>query len=64
MSDTVQESRTAVLGIRVTPRERLSAMLVAGHRGTDVSSLLREVPLDEVLIEAERLRAAGLDVAA
>lgn len=57
MPEEVKESRSAVLGIRVTERERLEANFVAGARGTNVSDLLRSLSLDAVLAEAERIRA-------
>jgi Mg-chelatase subunit ChlI len=58
-----KEPRTAVLGIRVTESERIAANLVAGARGLDVSTLLRQMALEDVLTEAERLRGLLLSAA-
>lgn len=55
MNSQTQESRTAMLGARVTPRERAAVVFVAGARSTDVSNLLREMSIDEILAERDRL---------
>ena len=52
-----QETRSERLTVAVTPGELNDARLVAAFRNVAVSNLLRDMPLTEVVGEAERLRA-------
>ena len=55
MSTETQESRTVVVGAKVTPREKLAIQFVAGMMGTDVANLLRVMSIEEILAKRERL---------
>ena len=62
MNTETQESRTVVVGAKVTPREKLAIQFVAGMMGTDVANLLRVMSIEEILAKREKL-AARLDEA-
>lgn len=55
MTNRKQESRTMMVGARVTPSEKLAIEWVAGMKRTDVSNLLREMSVESILREHTRL---------
>jgi hypothetical protein len=58
MVNQPQESRTMTVSARVTPAEKHAIEFVAGAKGTDVSSLLREHSITAILAERERVAGA------
>lgn len=57
MSKKKQESKTMTVGAKVTPSEHHRIVWLAGEKGTDVSSLLREMSITEALAERDRIKA-------
>jgi hypothetical protein len=54
MSDEKQENRSMIVALKVTPSEKYRIEWVAGLKGTDISSLLREMSVDAILAEHQR----------
>lgn len=52
-----------IVALKVTPSEKLRIEWVAGCKGTDVSSLLREMGVSDILDEHKRLSSAVSAVA-
>lgn len=57
MNVETPESRTDKVAVSVTPREKLAIQLVAAKHGTDLSNLLRDRVLPEILSEAAEIQA-------
>lgn len=58
MTSQKQEVRSMLVAFRVTPSEKLRMEWVAGCKGTDVSTLLREMSVSDILAEHKRLSSA------
>jgi hypothetical protein len=63
MPEETQESRTMVVGVRVTPREYHAVAWVAGVKGTDMSTLIRQLVIEPLMEEHARLAKAVESVA-
>jgi len=50
------ESMTETVSVKVTPSQKRDVTMVAALEETDVSSLLREFSLNDILAKAERFR--------
>lgn len=58
MPQEKQEIRSMIVALKVTPSEKLRIEWVAGFRGCDVTTLLREMGVEEIMREHARLSAA------
>lgn len=58
MSKQKQEVRSMIVALKVTPSEKRRIEFVAGARGSDVSDLIREMGINEILEEAARVSEA------
>ncbi len=58
MSRQKQESKTMSLGAKVTPSEYYAITWLVGRRGTDVSSLIRELVVEPMMREHAKLSEA------
>lgn len=58
MSKQKQEVRSMIVALKVTPSEKLRIEWVAGMKGCDLSTLLREMGVESILREHKRLAEA------
>ena len=58
MSKGKQENRTMIVALKVTPSEKHRIEWVAGFKGLDISSLVREMSIEAIMAEHGRLSRA------
>lgn len=58
MATETQETRSMIVALKVTPSEKRRIEWVAGMRGQDVSTLLRDLAIDPIMVEHKRFSEA------